>query len=85
MKALIIGCNSFYGSHFIKLLLEKKFKIIGLSRSRIKKKHFLPFNKNNKNFKFFKMDLNKDLKNFKDEITDPKKMPNPFHLLSVFI
>ena len=28
--------------------------------------------------------LNKDLKNFKDEITDPKKMPNPFHLLSVF-
>ena len=62
MKALIIGCNSFYGSHFIKLLLEKKFKIIGLSRSRIKKKHFLPFNKNNKNFKFFKMDLNKDLK-----------------------
>ena len=28
--------------------------------------------------------FNEDIKNFKDEISDPKKMPNPFHLLSVF-
>ena len=62
MKALIIGSNSFYGSHFTKLLLNKKFKIYALSRSPIKKSHFLPFDKKNKNFKFFKMDLNKDLK-----------------------
>ena len=61
MKAIIIGSNSFYGSHFAKLLLKKKFNVVGISRSKIKKKHFLPFDKNTKNFKFLKMDLNTDL------------------------
>ncbi len=62
MKAIIIGSNSFYGAHFTKLLLKKKFKIIGISRSKIKKDHYLPFDKNNNNFKFKKLDLNKDIK-----------------------
>ena len=61
MKAKIIGSNSFYGSHYTKLLLDKKFRLIGISRSKIKKKYQLPFDKNSKNFQFFKMDLNKDL------------------------
>ena len=62
MKAIIIGSNSFYGAHFTKLLLEKKFKVIGISRSKIKKDHFLPFNKKNRNFSFKKFDLNIDIK-----------------------
>tara|TARA_B100001059_G_C17829509_1_gene583644 strand:+ start:1542 stop:2522 length:981 start_codon:yes stop_codon:yes gene_type:complete len=61
MKAIIIGSNSFYGSHFAKLLLNYKFNVVGISRSKIKKNHFLPFDKNTKNFKFLKMDLNKNL------------------------
>jgi len=61
MKALIIGSNSFYGSHYAKLLLKKKFKVIGISRSKIKKKCFLPFDKKLKNFKFLKLDLNTQL------------------------
>lgn len=62
MKALIIGSNSFYGSHFVKLLLKKKYNVIGISRSKIKKNSFLPFDKNSKNFKFLKLDLNTQLK-----------------------
>tara|TARA_Y100000996_G_C22526391_1_gene644585 strand:- start:484 stop:1464 length:981 start_codon:yes stop_codon:yes gene_type:complete len=61
MKAIIIGSNSFYGSHFTKLLLDKKFRLIGISRSKIKKRYQLPFDKNSKNFRFFKLDLNTDL------------------------
>ena len=61
MKALIIGSNSFYGSHFVKLLLKKKYKVVGISRSKIKKNSFLPFNKNLKNFKFFRFNLNTHL------------------------
>ncbi len=61
MKALIIGSNSFYGSHYTKLLLRKKFNVLGISRSKIKKKYFLPFDKNHKNFKFFQLNLNTHL------------------------
>ena len=61
MKAIIIGSNSFYGSHFAKLLLKKKSNVVGIITSKIKKKHFLPFDKNTQNFKFLKMDLNIDL------------------------
>ena len=74
MKAIIIGSNSFYGAHFTKLLLKKKFRIIAISRSKIKKNYFLPFNKNSRNFKFLKLDLNIHLskiflitKNFKPD------------------
>ncbi len=74
MKAIIIGSNSFYGSHFTKLLLEKKFNVVGISRSKIKKNHFLPFDKNMKNFKFLKMDLNSDLSKILDLIK--KYRPN---------
>ena len=33
-KFLIIGSNSFSGSSFISYLLKKKFKVIGISRSK---------------------------------------------------
>ena len=62
MKAIIIGSNSFYGAHYTKLLLKKKFKVVGISRSKVKENHFLPFDKNHRNFNFKKFDLNHDLK-----------------------
>lgn len=63
-KIFIIGSNSFYGSHFIKLVLNKGYKVIGVSRSKEYHSVYLPYKKekNIKNFKFFKCDLNKDLK-----------------------
>ena len=60
----ILGSTSFSGSHFIKLALSKNYKVIGISRSSEYKAIYLPYknSKNIKNFKFYKYDLNKNLK-----------------------
>lgn len=58
MKVLIIGSNSFSGQAFINFLLKKNISVIGISRSKIKKDHFLSFNKNDKNFKFYQLNIN---------------------------
>jgi dTDP-glucose 4,6-dehydratase len=61
-SVLVIGSNSFSGSHYINLLLEKKIKVIGISRSKEYEKVYLPY-KNNINlklFKFYKRNLNSE-------------------------
>lgn len=62
-KVLVIGSNSFSGSDFIDLLLERgKYEVVGISRSTEKKPLFLPYkNKRSENFHFYQIDLNKDL------------------------
>lgn len=62
-KVLVIGSNSFSGSDFIDLLLEKKeYQVLGVSRSPEKNGLFLPYKKRDlKNFQFFQIDLNNDL------------------------
>jgi len=64
-KILIIGSNSFAGSDFIDFILNKNFKVFGVSRSKEIDKEHLRYknNKNLKNFYFYKIDLNlkKDL------------------------
>ena len=80
-RFLVIGSNSFSGSHFVKGLIEKGFKAWGLSRSKEPNKVFLPYFWDDqelyklkdkcKDFNFRSLDLNKDLKeiiNFIDEI-----------------
>jgi dTDP-glucose 4,6-dehydratase len=59
-KFLIMGSNSFSGSHFANLLLKKKFKVFGISRSCEPAIEFLPYKNNNnvKNFIFYQLDLN---------------------------
>ena len=61
-KIIIIGSNSFSGSSFVDFILTKKFRVIGVSRSNEYKDVFLKYkkNKNIKNFKFQKLDINKD-------------------------
>lgn len=60
-KVIVIGSNSFSGSDFIDLLLEN-YEVIGVSRSPEKNALFLPYKKKNpKNFRFFQVDLNKDI------------------------
>jgi len=61
-KAVVIGSNSFSGSSFIKYLLKKNFKVIGISRSSQKKDFFCLHDKKHKNFIFKKLDINKDIK-----------------------
>lgn len=62
-KIVVLGSNSFSGSDFIDLLLEDANNdIVGISRSAEKSEMFLPYKQHRgANFKFYQMDLNKDL------------------------
>ena len=42
-KFLVIGCNSFSGSNFVKELLLSDYEVLGVSRSKNTEKIFLPF------------------------------------------
>jgi len=62
---LIIGSNSFTGSHLVQHCLEKGYKVIGISRSDEYPMVMLPYlyaGNGNPKFSFFKLDVNKDLK-----------------------
>ena len=63
-KVIVIGSNSFSGSDFIDLLLEeKRFSVVGLSRSPEKTALFLPYKRHkDADYKFYQLDLNKDMK-----------------------
>ena len=62
-RFIVIGSNSFSGSDFIDLLLEdEQNEVTGISRSAEKSALFLPYkNRQRANFKFFQLDLNRDL------------------------
>jgi len=62
-KIIVLGSNSFAGSCYIDFLLSKNYKVYGFSRSSEPSKLLLKYkyNKNLKNFKFIKFDLNNDL------------------------
>ena len=57
---LILGSNSFSGSHFVDYVLKRKHKVIGVSRSKEPDDVFLPYKKSRflKNFTFKKIDIN---------------------------
>jgi len=60
---VVIGSNSFSGSDFIDLLLEKKeYKVVGVSRSKEKSALFLPYKRHeHAQFQFVHIDLNKEM------------------------
>lgn len=62
-KVLVIGSNSFSGSDFIDLLLEKgEYEVVGVSRSPEKTALFLPYKqRKSPHFAFRQLDLNKDM------------------------
>ena len=79
-KFLIIGSNSFTGSHFVDFCLKKSHKITGISRSSEFHDFYLENKKNQKlkkNFVFFKLDLNRDLK----KIIKLIKTTKPSHIV----
>ena len=60
---LVIGSNSFSGSSLINFIIKKKKNVLGISRSDEKEYYFLEyknFDNYQKNFKFIKIDINKD-------------------------
>ena len=62
-KILVLASNSFTGSHFVDRVLEDGYEVLGISRSDEYPTIMLPYryNKKVKNFKFFKLDLNREL------------------------
>jgi dTDP-glucose 4,6-dehydratase len=62
-KVLVIGSNSFSGSDFIDLLLEKGgYSVTGISRSPEKSAIFLPYKRHEQaDYRFYRMDLNIDM------------------------
>ncbi len=62
-KIVVLGSNSFSGSHFVDILLnEGNYSVLGISRSKERDTLFLPYKeKNPQRFKFYQMNLNKDL------------------------
>ena len=58
---LVIGSNSFAASNFTKTLLASGKKVITVSRSKEVDRFFLLYEKN-KNYKFYKVDINKNYK-----------------------
>jgi dTDP-glucose 4,6-dehydratase len=75
IKIFVIGSNSFSGASFVDFVLNKGFLVFGISRSPLPNNVFLPFSNNrlNYNFKFYQLDLNKDL----DEIIKIIKHEEP--------
>lgn len=67
-KVLVIGSNSFSGSDFIDLLLEKgDYEVVGISRSPEKIALFLPYKKRQSlYFTFQQIDLNRDFPKLKN-------------------
>ena len=62
-RVVVIGSNSFSGSHFIDLLLGRTdCEVTGISRSPEKNAIFLPYKKRDTSrYRFYQMDLNKNL------------------------
>ncbi|SDT85626.1 GDP-mannose 4,6-dehydratase [Desulfobacula phenolica] len=74
-KVLVLGSNSFSGSHFVDAALNQGMNIVGISRSKELATVFLPYKwkpiKNNQ-FSFFQYDLNHDLDRILEIIFDYK-------------
>jgi dTDP-glucose 4,6-dehydratase len=63
-KFVVLGSNSFSGSHFVNHLLSQGHEVIGMSRSAELLDCFLPYSSHpqKKHFRFMQEDLNHDLK-----------------------
>jgi dTDP-glucose 4,6-dehydratase len=63
-KVFVIGSNSFSGACYVRNLLNKGYRVYGLSRSEEYKDYFLQYRYREtkvNNFSFHQLDLNKDL------------------------
>ena len=65
-KYMILGSNSFLGSSMVKFLQYKNHKLFLFSRSHQLPNRFCPYDKKNKNLKFYKLNF---LKNHNELIT----------------
>lgn len=57
---IVLGSNSFSGSHFVNFLLKKNYKVIAVSRSEENPQYYLPYEIKNKKKIFYKFSIGKD-------------------------
>jgi len=72
-RFVVIGSNSFSGSHFIQHLLQENCEVIGVSRSEEIHSVFLPYRWGKTeltHYKFYQIDLNHDLQALMQIIND---------------
>lgn len=72
-KIIVMGSNSFSGSHFVNRALERGMEVVGMSRSKESDPVFLPYcwkKEHKRDFSFFQMDLNHDLKKIMEIVYD---------------
>lgn len=62
-RVVVIGSNSFSGSHYVNYLLQQNVEVVGISRSAELADVFLPYkdHSGNASFSFHQRDLNEDL------------------------
>lgn len=61
-RSVVIGSNSFSGAHLVDFMLQEGLEVVGISRSSEPHTVFLPYKKKkNPKFRFYQMDLNRDL------------------------
>ncbi len=77
---VVLGSNSFSGSHFVSHLLSGGHQVVGISRSEQPHRAFLPYRWDREwdSFKFKQFDLNRDLGQIVDLIGDlkPRRIVN---------
>ncbi|HCY88162.1 MAG TPA: dTDP-glucose 4,6-dehydratase [Desulfobacteraceae bacterium] len=75
-RVLVVGSNSFSGSHFVSGALKRGYEVIGVSRSPEPDTVFLPYrwgeSKPSAGFRFYQYDLNKHLDQLMALIRDLK-------------
>jgi dTDP-glucose 4,6-dehydratase len=74
-KAVVLGSNSFSGSHFVDYVLSRGISVLGISRSPELDPVFLPYRWQDRgaaNFRFEQLDLNNDVDRTADCIGDFK-------------
>ncbi|MDC1151123.1 dTDP-glucose 4,6-dehydratase [Pelagibacteraceae bacterium] len=57
-KIIVTGGNGFIGSNLVKFLLNKKYFVINIDNNKYAKNSFLLKNIKNKNYKFYKLNIN---------------------------
>ena len=72
-RFVVLGSNSFSGSHFVEFLLRQNHPVLGISRSSEPHPVFLPYkdvDNHPRLFEFFKGDLNRDHSDIVSRVAD---------------
>ena len=59
-KYFCFGIKFIFRSKFCKIFVKEKYKVIAISRSAENPQYYLPYNKKDKNKKFFKLQIGRD-------------------------